>query len=133
MSKGNRGDHKSLDAALVAWGEDMPAWVRRLAEECDKASQNQVAKKVGYSASALSSVINNRYGGANRGGDLAAIEKAVSGVFDAVVVDCPVLGKLPAQTCLLHQRQPISTANPQAVRLYRACRDGCPHSRLGGS
>lgn len=45
-------------------------------------------------------------------------------------VACPVAGELRMHHCLQNQRMPFAATNPQRVRLYRACRAGCPHSRL---
>lgn len=46
-------------------------------------------------------------------------------------VHCPILGELAADRCLTTQLEPFSAANPLRVALYRACRGGCPNSRLG--
>ena len=48
-------------------------------------------------------------------------------------VECPVLGEIPADRCLLEQRKPQAASSPQRLRLYRACRSGCPHSRIKGA
>lgn len=112
--------------ARSAWGDDMPVWVMALARSCDANSLSQVGTSVGYSSAALSQTINRKYRG-----DIAAVEKAVRGVLLAERLDCPVLGLIPANDCLSHQRKTFSTANPQAVRLARACAT-CPH-RQGGT
>lgn len=113
--------------AKESWGTP-PAWVLALAEECDaRKSQAKVARRIGYSPTTVNQVISRTYKG-----DLAAVEAAVRGAFLGERVDCPVLGPLPRDRCLNHQRQPLIATNPERVRLYRACRNGCPHSRLGG-
>ena len=52
----------SVQKALAAWGDPLPAWVRRLAEEVDATSLAAVGARVGYGKSALSMVLSNRYG-----------------------------------------------------------------------
>jgi len=49
------------------------------------------------------------------------------------MVDCPALGELSKQKCLEHQSRPLkfATANPFTVRMWRACRNGCPNSLIG--
>lgn len=110
--------------ARTAWGEDLPDWVRALAQACDRTSQKKLAQEIGYSATVVNQVIKGTYKG-----DLTAVESAVRGALLDYKVECPVLGELRAHHCLEHQRQPFSTANPQRIRLYRACRSGCPHAK----
>lgn len=47
-------------------------------------------------------------------------------------VDCPAVGDMPKHKCLEHQGRPRGMAfvNPYFSKLYRACRSGCPHSKL---
>ena len=108
----------------TAWGDDAPDWVRVLAKECDARTQKAVADALGYSPAVVSTVIARTYKG-----DLNAVEQAVKGAFLNATVACPVAGELPAHRCLEFQRQPFAAANPQRVRMYRACRMGCVHAR----
>ena len=106
----------------------MEAWLQRLADECEAApNQGAVARAIGYSPTVVSQVLNGRYPG-----DLGAVEAAVRGAFFGATVECPVLGELPENRCLEEQRRRLLTSSPQRVQLYRACRAGCPHSRIGG-
>lgn len=118
----------ALGKAVVAWGEQIPDWIVALAQECDRTSQNIAAKRIDYSSAAVSQVINGKYSG-----DLTAIEQAVRGVLMAATVDCPVVGELASDACLAHQKASWSPHNPQRIAFYRACRQGCPHSRIGGA
>lgn len=118
----------AITKARTAWGEDVPDWVVALANECDRTSQNIAARRIDYSSAAVSQVINGKYSG-----DLKAVEQTVRGALMAVTVACPVLGELAADICLSHQKAPWSPHNPQRIAFFRACRDGCPHSRIGGS
>jgi len=45
-------------------------------------------------------------------------------------VDCPVVGEIPTHICLNYQKRPFTSVNPQYVQIYKACRNGCPHSKL---
>lgn len=118
----------ALDRARAAWG-DAPDWIVTLAEACDRSSQRQVAEEIGYSAATISNVLKATYKG-----DLTAVEKAVRGALMRLTVDCPVLGEIPANQCLIEQRRPFAATNARRVALYRACRglggQRCPHSRV---
>jgi len=100
--------------------------VLTLAKACDATSQARAAKEIRYSPALVSTVLNRRYTG-----DLTRVEAAVRGAFMAERVACPVLGEIPTQRCLEEQRRPFMNTNHERIRLYRACRSGCPHSRLG--
>jgi len=103
----------------------MELWLKRLREECGRASQTKVAAMLGYSAAVVNQVLQGSYEG-----DLRAVQKAVEGVFMGAKVNCPVLGVLAANRCVAIQRRPFAATNPTRIALYRACRSGCPHSRL---
>ncbi len=109
--------------AIHAWGEEIPDWVRVLAEQCERGSQVAAAELIGYSSAVVNQVISKRYKG-----DLGAVEQAIKGALMHAVVPCPVAGDLPAHRCLEFQRQPFAATNPQRVALFRACR-GCQHNR----
>jgi hypothetical protein len=114
----------AVTRSALTWGE-VPDWIAALASACDKASQAKVAKRLGYSPATVSYVLQAKYPG-----DLAAVEQAVRGALMATNVDCPVVGELAADQCLAHQRAAYSAVNPQRIAFYRACRSGCPNSRL---
>lgn len=109
------------------WGEKVPEWVQILAEECDRASQKRVAEAIGYSSAVVNQVLKHRYTG-----DLVAVEKAVRGAYLNATVACPVLGDLPLNLCLQHQRAKFADTNNSRVRLYQACHGGCPHAKQKG-
>lgn len=108
-----------VQIAQAHWGVSLPDWVLQLAHECESASQNKVAAKLGISASAISQVLRAKYGA-----DLANIETSVRGVFMNEVTACPALGNIPAHVCLAWRRKAkqFSNSNLQRVRMYRACR-----------
>jgi len=116
----------ALGRAHAAWGESIPAWIVVLAEECDRTNQGAVARRLNYSAALVSNTLNNKYTG-----NLTAVEQAVRGALMAETLTCPVVGQLASDACLNHQRATWAPHNPQRIAFFRACRAGCPHSRLG--
>ncbi|MEQ8747324.1 transcriptional regulator [Pyruvatibacter sp.] len=115
----------AIERARVAWGAGMPEWVRVLAEQADATSQNRVAQALGFSAGIVSQVLSNKYPGR-----LDRIEQSVSGLYLGATVECPVLGEIRRDHCAREQKRGLTFENPIRPKVYRACRDGCPHSRL---
>jgi hypothetical protein len=129
----NRGPHPGARApvdflakAQGAWGAALPDWVRELAEEAMRNSATAVARRIGYSPAVISHVLAATYPG-----DLARVEAKVRGALMGATVVCPVLGEIGRDRCLDEQKMPFSAASSIRSKLYRACRSGCPHSRLG--
>jgi transcriptional regulator with XRE-family HTH domain len=84
-----------------------------------------VARRLGISKEAVSQVLNGKYGAS-----LSRIEQRVKGALLGETVDCPILGDIKRNVCLDWQAKPFAATNELRVMLYRACRDGCPHSKL---
>ena len=116
----------SRDGAREAWGDNIPDWVEILAEECDRTSQARTGRAVGYSNGAINAVLKNTYKG-----DVGSVEEAVRGKLMAKSVECPVDGEITTNICIKSQRQPLLATSNRRVRLFRACRGGCAHSRVG--
>lgn len=114
------------EKAARAWGPEMPDWVRALAEACDKSSQAKVAKVIGNSSSVVNRVLSNSYPG-----NMNKVAEKVRGHYLSERVTCPALGDISRQRCVAEQDRKLSAQNPLRVRIYRACRSGCPNSRLG--
>lgn len=112
--------------AQAAWGNDMPDWIIALAEACNAETQAAVARKLSYSGSTVSQVLSNTY----QLGDMARVEAIVRGALMAENISCPVIGDMGRDVCQGWQKRPFSTASANAVRMYQACRNGCPHSRI---
>lgn len=127
---GANSPRQAIATASTAWGPDMPDWLLVLATACDRASQSKVAKQLGYSGSVVSAVLNRKYNG-----DYLSVEKSIRGALMAETLGCPVLGDISTKLCLEHQKrarsfQPTSSLR---VRLYKACRGDCLHSRLNSN
>ncbi len=116
----------NLEKARAAWGEQPPEWIIALAEACNAENQRLVGKRLGYSGPTVSQVLSRSY----EKGDMARFETVVRGALMSETVRCPVLQEIGRDVCLGWQKRPFSTASANAVRMYQACRDGCPHSRL---
>ena len=100
-------------------------WIETLREQCRRHGSKEVGDEIGYSKTVISQVLNGKYPG-----NLAKVEDAVRGAYLGKCVACPVLGELARNRCLEHQQRPFATTNPTRVKLFRACRSGCPHSQL---
>lgn len=114
----------AIQKAQTAWGDELPDWVHALATECSATSQKATAGRIGYSPAVVNTVLARTYKG-----DLTAVQQAVEGALLSATVMCPVAGDIPANVCLEYQRRPLVPTNSQRVRMFRACRNGCRHSR----
>ena len=100
-------------------------WLEALRAEVNRTSQTQVAQRLGVSKTVISQVVNEKYPG-----DMHRIQQLVEGALLQRSVNCPILGEITSDICLQHQKRPFSASNPVRVRLHKACRSGCPHSKL---
>jgi hypothetical protein len=107
--------------------EEVKDWVEVLRAQCEKTSQSAVSRELNYSPAVINQVLKGTYKG-----NLSTVELAVKGLFMDGIVDCPVVGEVASNICLNYQKLPFAAINPLRVQLYKACRSGCPHSRLGG-
>ncbi|KPF98831.1 transcriptional regulator [Rhodopseudomonas sp. AAP120] len=115
-----------IEVAQAAWGEELPGWVEALALEAGRTSGVAAGARIGYSGALVSSVLAKKYKGR-----LDLVAERVSGALMGATVDCPVLGEIARDRCLDEQKCGFSTSSSVRTRLYRACRGGCEHSRIG--
>lgn len=101
----------------------MTAWMEELRRAATADGQSATARQIGYSPTVVSQVLAGKYKG-----DLTRVQRAVEGALMHATVDCPVLGDLPLQKCIEHQRAPKRYTNPMRVQLARAC-PTCPNRR----
>lgn len=80
--------------------------------------QAQVARELGYSASALNQVIKGSYKG-----ELNNLLQRVAEVYGAETVVCPVMGDISLGRCAEEKKKPFSASSPLRVRLFKACRE----------
>ena len=117
-----------VDTAREAYGSILPDWVEELARFVDQVGLKAAGQRIGYSGAVLHEVIRNRYGG-----NVENVEARVRGALMGEIVNCPILGDIARHTCLDWQAKPYAVTSAHRTRMYRACRSGCPHSRLGGA
>ncbi len=111
------------EKASAAW-RPMPDWIAELAALADREGLIGAEKRIGYSRSAVSVVLNGKYRG-----DLGRVEEMVRGALMAANVDCPVLGEIGRDRCLNEQNEPFRATSAFRAQLYHACRNGCPNAR----
>ncbi|NTT88527.1 hypothetical protein [Tabrizicola fusiformis] len=114
-----------LTIARAAWGDALPDWVKLLAEECARSSQNKVAVRLGRSAALVSAVLRHKYKG-----DMGAVEDVVRGRFMDATVLCPATGVISTAACRdwMAKAKTYSNETSERVRMHRACR-ACPRYR----
>lgn len=108
-----------LERARAAWGI-VPDYVVAIVSACDapNASQNKVAKRLGYSGAVISQVITNSYPG-----DAVRIEQAVRMHLMGSKVDCPALGEIKELQCVDWQEEARKKQHrtPFKGQMRRAC------------
>lgn len=111
-----------IKTAEDAWGTPLPDWIRALAIQCQRTSQNDVARQLARAPALVSTVLRNKYTA-----DTARIEERVRGVFLNGKVICPALGDLPMNECQdwREKARTFAAGNPLRTRMFRACR-ACP-------
>ena len=114
-----------LEKARIGWGAALPAWVQVMADEASRTTASAVARRIGYSVSAVSAVLSGAYKG-----DLGAVEARVRGAYMGEIVECPVLGEIARDHCMEEQARKYVATSATRTKLFRACRGGCAHSRL---
>ena len=103
-------------------------WLQVLKDEVAKQGMRSVAEKLGVSKATVSQVVNDKYKASTH-----VIQQRVEGVFMASTVICPILDEIPLNQCLEHQSRKFAATNHVRVALYKACRNGCPNSKICGS
>lgn len=116
-----------VDTARRAWGAEIPGEVLALAEKADATTAATAARAIDRSAGLVSQILANRYPG-----DVPTVFARIRGALMGEQVACPVLGDIGRDHCLTEQSRPFAATNATRARVYRACRSGCPHSRLKG-
>jgi hypothetical protein len=83
-----------------------------------ESGQAAVARKLGYSPSAINQVLKGTYRGS-----LFNLLSRVDEVYSDQTVNCPVMGTVPLSRCAHERKKRFGTSSPQRVRLWRACQD----------
>ncbi|TPJ83873.1 transcriptional regulator [Mesorhizobium sp. B2-6-3] len=111
------------EKAAEAWGTDMPDWVAELVAVADAEGLGGAEKRVGYSRSAISTIIAAKYNG-----DLDRVEQMVRGALMSETVVCPILGDIGRDRCLTEQKEPFRATSRHRAQLFHACKT-CPQRR----
>lgn len=109
--------------AAEAYGAPLPDWIRELAAIADQDGLAGAERRIGYSRSAISTVLAGKYRG-----DLARVEQMVRGALMAETVDCPILGEIGRDRCLNEQKEPFRATSRHRAQLFHACKT-CPNRR----
>lgn len=99
-----------------------PDAMKLLVDKTAQLGQAEVARRLGVSAAAVSQILSGKYNAAPD-----AILTRVIEVFGGLLVECPVLGKIPLGRCAEKRKLPFAATNPQRIALYRACQK-CPQN-----
>lgn len=102
-------------------------WIKVLREECKATSQTKVARRLGMSGTTINQVLNGKYKASTD-----RFEERVRGELMRKTLTCPALGEISSRRCQDEQARPFASTNPQRVAVYKACRSGCRHSKVGG-
>jgi len=116
----------NLARASIAWGSDMPEWVKLLGRACDAASQRTVADRLGKSSGYVSRIINRCYPGS-----YDEAETLVRAAYGRDDVNCPLFGAIPLSSCVRNRRRKGPARN-QAHHLYATTCPSCIHNTDGG-
>lgn len=110
--------------ALAAWGDPLPDWLGELVALAEAEGLRTAGERIGYSASAVSTIISGKYQG-----DVGRVEQMARGALMAETVECPVLGSMARNVCLEWQKRPYTDVSALHIRMHRACR-GCANRRV---
>lgn len=100
-----------------------PDAMKLLQQKVSELGGAEVARRLGISAAAISQLRSGTYQASPDN-----ILRRVVEVFGGLSVDCPVLGQIPLARCADERKKPFTTANHQAVQLWRSCQ-GCEQNR----
>ncbi len=106
----------NLARARLAWGNDLPQWVRILASHCDATNQRIVGEQLKKSGGYVSRILSAKYTGSYE-----EAEKLVRAALAAEDVACPIWGSIPLKSCM-SLRRPKARATNSYERLHaRSC------------
>lgn len=115
-AKNSRPSASFAGKARAAWG-DVPDWIAELCRLADQVGLGGCERRIGYSRSAISTVISRKYLG-----DLDRVEAMVRGALMAETVTCPVLGEIGRDRCLTEQKTPFRATSAFRAQLFHACK-----------
>lgn len=114
-------DGSFADKAAAAYGAALPDWIAALALCADREGLRGAATRIGYSRTAVSTVLSGKYRA-----DMARLEEMVRGALLSATVECPVLGEIGRDRCLSEQKEPFRATSAFRAQLFHACKT-CPN------
>ncbi|MBJ7537181.1 hypothetical protein [Marinomonas transparens] len=106
---------------LTPWGSEPPHFIVLLADAVAQSSRATVARQIGVSRSAVSTLLSNRYPSKTTN----KIERKVVEALGRV--DCPTLGDITSARCHRVRIRPFMSTNSQTIAQFRACAN-CPNN-----
>lgn len=103
----------------------MSDWINALRREAQRTNQQAAGVRIGYSSAVVNQVLKGTYKG-----DLGRVEEAVRGAIMGATIECPVIGEIPRNRCIDHQRRcgSFAATNPMRVQLSHTC-PTCPNRK----
>lgn len=114
-------DLTNLQRATIAWGDDMPDYIKLLAREADRLGQRGVGEKIDRSNATISKLINRCY----TGGSYEECAVIINAAFGSNKVDCPLFGDIPIASCVRNRRRKGHAINALQRQFAAAC-PSCP-------
>ena len=93
-----------------------PDSLQLLRGACEETSQAEVARKLGYSPSAINQVLKGTYPDPQK--ILSLVEQVYS---QSATINCPIVGPITPGKCVEHRNRPFAATNPTRVALFRRC------------
>lgn len=84
--------------------------------------QAVVARRIGYSVSAVNQAMHGKYAGS-----MDNLLKRVAEIYGNGTVRCPIMGEISLQQCAGERRKEFAATNPQRVKLHIACKQCTAH------
>ena len=113
----------NIQRAIAGWGEDMPAWVRLLAEAADRSNQRLAGEQISRNSGVVSRVLARNYAGS-----YPEIERLVRAAWGNEDVLCPVWNdSIPLASCMNLRRRKGFPRNVAENLYYHAC-PNCPNN-----
>lgn len=112
--------------AKQAYNNRPPLYVVVLAQALDKPNMPQwkVAQQIGYSRTAVSMVVHNKYDRPHDGIKEAILEHLMH-------VECPLFAcAINIEVCAKQQKKPFWASNPKLKEQWYQC-NACPHNKQG--
>lgn len=108
-------DH--LATAMAAWGDELPDWVRALAQAAQRLTAAGAAREIGRDQMVVHRILRRTYDGSYARAEALVRARIIQ------AVDCPVLGRIDETRCRRIRTDPRPpTSSHLAIQTWRACK-----------